>query len=48
LAESQTGDLICVFHVFGTGKNGYRDRHLDLWVNQRIDGKWGIPYIATA
>ena len=44
LAESQTGDLICVSPVFGTGKNGYRDKHLDLWVNHRIDGKWGIPF----
>ena len=44
LAESQTEDLICVFHVFGTGANGYRGRHLDLWINRRVKGKWETPF----
>lgn len=44
LVEDQRGDLICVFHLFGTGANGYRGRHLDLWINRRVNGKWETPF----
>nr|MBI1229548.1 hypothetical protein [Cytophagales bacterium] len=44
LAESQKEDLICVFHVFGTGLNGYKGRHLDLWINRRVNGIWETPF----
>lgn len=44
LVKSNSEDLICVFHVFGTGTNGYRGRHLDLWINRRVNGRWGTPF----
>lgn len=44
VVESENGNLICVFHLFAEGDQGYRGRQLDLWVNQRIDNTWGTPF----
>jgi hypothetical protein len=44
MVESSKNDLISVFHIFGKGENGYRGRHLDLWVNRRVNGEWGEPF----
>tara|TARA_R110002124_G_scaffold170608_11_gene338368 strand:- start:7110 stop:8726 length:1617 start_codon:yes stop_codon:yes gene_type:complete len=44
MVHSSNNDLISVFHIFGKGENGYRGRHLDLWVNRRVNGEWGEPF----
>ncbi|MEX2511863.1 MAG: sialidase family protein [Cyclobacteriaceae bacterium] len=44
VVKSENGDLVCVFHLFGKGDQGYKGRHLDLWVNRRVDNKWGAPF----
>ncbi|MEX0883722.1 MAG: hypothetical protein WDZ72_09640, partial [Cyclobacteriaceae bacterium] len=36
MVKSENGELVCVFHQFGTGDQGYKGRHLDLWVNRRV------------
>ncbi|EPR71788.1 sialidase family protein [Cyclobacterium qasimii] len=44
MVNSSNNELVSVFHVFGKGDNGYRGRHLDLWVNRRVNGEWGEPF----
>jgi len=38
-------ELHCVFHIFGTGANGYRNRHLNLWYCKTEDKqqRWTQP-----
>lgn len=31
LVRDKSGELHCIFHIFGKGENGYNGRHLDLW-----------------
>jgi predicted neuraminidase len=40
-----SGNVHCVFHIFGTGENGYRGRQLNLWYCHTIgQGKeWSQP-----
>ncbi|MDN3687066.1 sialidase family protein [Cyclobacterium jeungdonense] len=44
VVKSENENLVCVFHLFGEGDQGYRGRHLDLWVNRRVNNKWGTPF----
>ena len=44
VVTSRNEDLVCVFHLFGKGDKGYKGRHLDLWVNRRVNNKWGTPF----
>lgn len=42
--EDDQGTLHVVFHLFSSGANGYRGRHLDLWHTQkRLDADWEKP-----
>lgn len=43
--EDRDGNLHCAFHVFGTGKNGYRGRQLNVWYCHTTDhGRdWTAP-----
>ncbi len=45
LVKDSEGNLHCVFHIFGTGKNGYRGRHLNLWYcrTEKNGTEWGKP-----
>lgn len=45
MLQDAEGNLHCVFHIFGEGKNGYRGRHLNLWYcHTRNNGKeWSAP-----
>lgn len=43
--EDAQGRLHAVFHLWSTGTNGYRGRHLDVWYCQKPDAKtaWSQP-----
>ncbi|MBB5439973.1 hypothetical protein HDC92_003671 [Pedobacter sp. AK017] len=45
LLKDAEGNLHCIFHIFGEGKNGYRGRHLNLWYCHTLNnGKdWSEP-----
>ncbi|NHE59869.1 sialidase family protein [Cyclobacterium plantarum] len=43
VVKAENENLLCVFHLFGEGDQGYRGRQLDLWVNRRVNNKWGTP-----
>ena len=45
VALDENGNIHCVFHIFGKGKNGYHGRQLNLWYCRTLhNGKeWSIP-----
>ncbi|HZW71496.1 MAG TPA: sialidase family protein [Hanamia sp.] len=45
IVVDESGNLHCVFHIFGEGQNGYRGRQLNLWYCQTFNnGKnWSKP-----
>lgn len=41
--EDEGGNLHAIYHTYGTGPLGYRDRHLDLWYIQKPPGGGWTP-----
>ncbi|GAB3254220.1 hypothetical protein GCM10027347_14510 [Larkinella harenae] len=43
--EDTEGTLHAIFHLWGTGNNGYRGRHLDVWYchKPRSENRWSQP-----
>ncbi|GAB3915694.1 sialidase family protein [Larkinella terrae] len=45
LLEDRNGGLHCIFHLWSTGENGYRGRHLDVWYCRKTAAEkmWSSP-----
>ncbi|HLO82299.1 MAG TPA: sialidase family protein, partial [Chitinophagaceae bacterium] len=42
--QDKTGRIHCIFHIFSSGKIGYRGRQLDLWYTSMVPGSsWSKP-----
>lgn len=43
--EDRHGNLHCIFHVWSTGENGYRGKHLDVWYCRKTgqEKPWSQP-----
>jgi hypothetical protein len=45
LLRDKSGELHCIFHIFGNGENGYNGRHLNLWYchTENHGERWTTP-----